>query len=692
MGRIEPREYLIRKGIIKLLEIKDSDIRLMTLEQCREAVDKGIHIGGAFSATIPLTALFYGGVMELDIENPTKLGQDMFVLSKGHAVAAMASIYADLGYFDRSVLKNSRSQESLLNGHPGPILPGCHISTGPLGQGMGAAQGLAIVGKRSPNFDVFCMTGDGELQEGPIWETAMYASYKKLDNLCVLVDKNSGQLDDPRQLIFPLTVLNEKFSAFGWRVLEVDATQYAPVFDALQTFKFASRDGRPTVIICNSRKGYGGFSDFMVKHKVELSDALTDQEAALQKNQREHRVVEFIDLLNGLDDESIRESLVTSAESMNLSVSGGDLARDVIPIQVPVKTRRAPVRTAKIEYETIQLPSLDPSKEYSASDVIIAAMKIFARNPRVASVDADLSSTSGLEAGVGWVDTDRALNVGVAEANMMLIGEAFAALGYNTWVSTFCPFFDWKVLRRIAVGYQERLEAIEMDDGWLSEGHGLDLTFLATAPNFETKTNGATHMGNDDTLVFSGLAQLKIIDISCPNQLLGAMKWIMEGGKGLVYLRIMRAASGVLYRDVPDFEFGRGHVLKERSDDKAIIISSGRGVHEALAAAKILKQDGIMAGVVDMPSIDEQLLLHLYNSGKKIVVAEQNNGYIWSELRKLLFKSGLTIDTTRLIAINALDEQGRPKFIHSATYSQLLHQFGLAPEQMAATIKASELK
>ena len=689
---MEPREYLIRKGIIKLLEIKDSDIRLMTLEQCREAVDKGIHIGGAFSATIPLTALFYGEVMELDIENPTKLGQDMFVLSKGHAVAAMASIYADLGYFDRSVLKNSRSQESLLNGHPGPILPGCHISTGPLGQGMGAAQGLAIVGKKSPNFDVFCMTGDGELQEGPIWETAMYASYKKLDNLCVLVDKNSGQLDNPRQLIFPLTVLDEKFSAFGWRVLEVDATQYAPVFDALQTFKFAPRDGRPTVIICNSKKGYGGFSDFMVKHKVELADALTDQEAALQKNQREHRVAEFIDLLNGLDDESIRESLVTLAKSMNIEVTGSDMARDVIPIQVPVKTRRAPVRTAKIEYETSQLPSLDPSKEYSASDVIIAAMKIFARNPRVASVDADLSSTSGLEAGVGWVDTDRALNVGVAEANMMLIGEAFAALGYNTWVSTFCPFFDWKVLRRIAVGYQERLEAIEMDDGWLSEGHGLDLTFLATAPNFETKTNGATHMGNDDTLVFSGIAQLKIIDISCPNQLLGAMKWIMEGGKGLVYLRIMRAASGVLYRDVPDFEFGRGYVLKESSDDKAIIISSGRGVHEALAAAKILKQDGIMAGVVDMPSIDEQLLLHLYNSGKKIVVAEQNNGYIWSEFQKLLFTSGLTIDTTRLIAINALDEQGRPKFIHSATYSQLLNQFGLAPEQLAETIKASELK
>ncbi len=120
------------------------------------------------------------------------------------------------------------------------------------------------------------------------------------------------------------------------------------------------------------------------------------------------------------------------------------------------------------------------------------------------------------------MDQNRALNVGVAEANMMIIGEAFAALGCNAWVSTFCPFFDWKVLRRIAVGHQERLEAMEAPDGWLSEGHGLDLTFLATAANFETRTNGATHMGNDDITIFDGIGHLKIIDVSCPQQLLGS--------------------------------------------------------------------------------------------------------------------------------------------------------------------------
>src|SRR5271157_1959031 len=95
------QEPLIRQGVLKLLAIKDSDIRILTLEQCRDAVDKGLHAGGAFSATIPLVALFYGGFIDVDIVDPTRRGQDLFTLSKGHAVAAMASIYAELGYFPR---------------------------------------------------------------------------------------------------------------------------------------------------------------------------------------------------------------------------------------------------------------------------------------------------------------------------------------------------------------------------------------------------------------------------------------------------------------------------------------------------------------------------------------------------------------------------------------------------------------
>src|SRR5215212_9316491 len=174
-------DYLLRQGILKLLAVKDSDIRLLTLEQCRDAVDKSLHAGGAFSATIPLVTLYYGGFLDFDVADPTRRGQDLFVLSKGHAVAALASIYAELGYFDRSVLRNSRSYDSILNGHPGPILPGIHLATGPMGQGFAVAQGFAIAGRMSPRFDAYCLCGDGEMQEGPIWEAVMFAGQKHLD-------------------------------------------------------------------------------------------------------------------------------------------------------------------------------------------------------------------------------------------------------------------------------------------------------------------------------------------------------------------------------------------------------------------------------------------------------------------------------------------------------------------------------
>ena len=247
--------YCLRQGILKLLAIKDSDVRLLSLEQCRDAVDKSLHAGGAFSATIPLVSLYYGGFLDIDVADPTRRGQDFFVLSKGHAVAALASIYAELGYFDRSVLRNSRSYSSILNGHPGPVLPGVHVATGPMGQGLAVAQGFAIAGRWSPRFDSYCITGDGELQEGPIWEAVMYAGQKHLDNFCVLVDRNNGQLDIANRMVFPMPELERVFESFDWQVHSVDATQYEGVYAALEAFKFGPRNGKPTAIICHAHQG-----------------------------------------------------------------------------------------------------------------------------------------------------------------------------------------------------------------------------------------------------------------------------------------------------------------------------------------------------------------------------------------------------------------------------------------------------
>jgi transketolase C-terminal domain/subunit len=174
--------------------------------------------------------------------------------------------------------------------------------------------------------------------------------------------------------------------------------------------------------------------------------------------------------------------------------------------------------------------------------------------------------------------------------------------------------------------------------------------------------------------------------------MLAVMRWIMEGNRGLVYLRVMRTASAVLYDAGYGFEFGKGEILVESPEDSAVVISSGRGVHEALAAAELCAQRGVHVTVVDMPSIDEALLIQLYQSGKLLLFAEQNNGYLWQNFLKVLYRhrdqAGLrNLDKVR--SINTLTLEGRPQFIHSATYEELITAFKLTPEAIADAIAAA---
>jgi transketolase C-terminal domain/subunit len=418
------------------------------------------------------------------------------------------------------------------------------------------------------------------------------------------------------------------------------------------------------------------------------------QEIALQNERRHGRVAEFLTHLDELEDSAEGKQsarlLRDAAWAMHLNIDAIS-RKSLLSIIGPVLTKRVPVRDKQIRYDEAALPKIDPKKQYAAFDIVTASMKVFARDSRVVSIDSDLASTSGLEAGIAAVDQRRALNVGVAEANMMLVGEAFAALGYNTWTSTFCPFFNWQVMRRTAVGQQERLEAIAAPDGWLSEGHGLDLTYLATASNFETRTNDATHMGNDDITTFDAVGQLKIIDVSCPQQMLSIMKWIMAGNRGLLYVRVMRTGSAVLYGSDYIFEFGKAHFLQQNANDAAVLISSGRGVHEALGAAALCSEQGVGVTVVDMPSVDSDLLLEIYNSGKLLLFAEQNNGYLFQNLLKVIYQNRdkASGSLKNVATVNTLTSEGRPQFIHSATYEELVEAYRLTPAHLAKTIQAA---
>lgn len=215
------------------------------------------HPGGDMSAADILATLYFG-VMRYDSRHPDDPGRDRFVMSKGHCTGALYSALAAAGFFPEEELATYLQARSRLNGHPNrTYLPGVETNTGPLGHGFPVAVGIAIAGQiDKAGFRVFALTGDGELQEGSIWEAAMTAGHRRLGNLTVIVDRNRLQQGARTEDTVALEPLADKWRAFGWHVEEVDGHDPAALLEALERPADA-RDGRPLCIIAHTFKGQG---------------------------------------------------------------------------------------------------------------------------------------------------------------------------------------------------------------------------------------------------------------------------------------------------------------------------------------------------------------------------------------------------------------------------------------------------
>ena len=214
------------------------------------------HPGGSLSATEILATLYFD-IMRVDPQNPNDPDRDRFLLSKGHAAPILYSVLARRGFFDVEKLVTLRQFGSPLQGHPHmESLPGLDCSSGSLGQGLSIANGLAMAAKRmGKGYRTYVLMGDGEVQEGQVWEAAMTAAHFKLDNVCAIVDNNGVQLDGPTAEIMGIEPLADKFHAFGWNVIEVDGhdcTALSHAFHLAETVK-----GKPTVLIASCVKGKG---------------------------------------------------------------------------------------------------------------------------------------------------------------------------------------------------------------------------------------------------------------------------------------------------------------------------------------------------------------------------------------------------------------------------------------------------
>lgn len=240
--------------IRKQLKIRACKARMGIIEGVFNA--KSGHPGGSLSCVDILTYLYFDH-MNIDPQDPKNEDRDRFVLSKGHAAPALYSVLALRGFFPVEELKTLRKSDSMLQGHPSvKYTPGVDMCTGSLGQGISAACGMALGAKLAgKSFRVFTVLGDGEIQEGQVWEAAMYASAKGLDNLVAVVDNNGLQIDGKIAEVNSPYPIAEKFKSFGWNVIEISAHSFDEIdaaFNAAAEFK-----GKPSVIVASSVKGKG---------------------------------------------------------------------------------------------------------------------------------------------------------------------------------------------------------------------------------------------------------------------------------------------------------------------------------------------------------------------------------------------------------------------------------------------------
>jgi len=239
---------------IEDLKMKAKEIRKDIIEEVYNA--KSGHPGGSLSIA-DIMAVLYFNELRIDEKNPRWDERDRLVLSKGHCSPALYAALAERGFFDKEDLKSFRKIESNLQGHPDlNKVPGVDMTSGSLGQGLSVANGMAIAGKMdNKDYRVYTILGDGEIEEGQIWEAAMTANKYKLDNLCVIVDNNNLQIDGTIEEVMSSYPIDEKFKSFGFNVLTIDGNNIEEILSAFEIAK--QTKNKPTCIIAKTIKGKG---------------------------------------------------------------------------------------------------------------------------------------------------------------------------------------------------------------------------------------------------------------------------------------------------------------------------------------------------------------------------------------------------------------------------------------------------
>jgi transketolase len=266
---------------IKELEKKANYIRNHVLDMC-VAAGTG-HVNSSFSSVEIMTALYFGGILRFDQKNPKWEDRDRFILSKGQASPLLYATLATAGFFPEDELKRFNKADGIFGVHLQHDVPGVEITSGSLGQGFGVAAGMALAAKMNRKlYMTFALLGDGECYEGSIWETAMFASQQRLNNLIAIVDRNHLCVTDFTENIIALEPMDKKWESFGWEVVNINGHSFEEIFSALNGFR-SRKTNKPLMIIADTTKGKG--VSFLCDVPLWHGLAPKGQDAVVAKNE-----------------------------------------------------------------------------------------------------------------------------------------------------------------------------------------------------------------------------------------------------------------------------------------------------------------------------------------------------------------------------------------------------------------------
>ncbi|XP_030209962.1 transketolase isoform X5 [Gadus morhua] len=493
------------------------------------------------SSVAEIMSVLFFNTMKYRPEDPKNIHNDRFVLSKGHAAPILYAVWAETGYLKESELLNLRKVDSILEGHPVPKQQFVDVATGSLGQGLGAACGMAYTGKYfdKASYRVFCLLGDGEMSEGSVWEAMSFASYYQLDNLVAVLDINRLGQSDPTPLQHHTEKYQRRCEAFGWQAVVVDGHSVEELCKVLNQPRH-----QPLAIIAKTIKGKG---ISVAEDKLGWHGKPLPREVA--------------------------DGVLKELQSRIVSCS-----KRLYPA--------APCEDAPaVSLRNVRMPS---APSYKLGEKVatrkaygMALAKLGRYNQHVIALDGDTKNSTFAELFKNE-HPDRYVECYIAEQNMVSVAVGCAARDRSVvFASTFATFFT-------RAYDQLRMAAISESNVNLCGSHcGVSIG-----------EDGPSQMGLEDLAMFRAIPTATVFYPSDAVSTEKAME-LAANTKGLCYIRTSRPENSVIYNSSEDFHVGQAKVVNKTNDDHVTVIGAGVTLHEAMAAAEQLKKERINVRVID---------------------------------------------------------------------------------------------